>query len=104
MEGKIVASALRIVLDGCDQGRKVRKFFFVPQVLKELNSRQFTVWVDLAIEQMHFEHEPTGLCHGGPHAQAGYAGQWIGSLAVRANDVNARSQRALLRCMNVQRG
>jgi hypothetical protein len=55
MEGEIVASALRIVVDGGDHSGKIREFLFVPQVLEEFDRYEFTVSVHAAVEQVGLE-------------------------------------------------
>ena len=50
MNGKIGARVSRVFGDGGSQGREIRKFFFVPQFVQELDAHEFTVSIGGAIE------------------------------------------------------
>ncbi|MNJ74866.1 hypothetical protein D3C77_718660 [compost metagenome] len=52
MNGKISARVSRVFGDGGSQGREVRKFFFVPQLVQEFDAYEFTVSIDRVFEQV----------------------------------------------------
>ena len=52
MNGKIGARVSRVFGDGGSQGREIGKFFFVPQLVQEFDSHEFTVSIDGLVEQV----------------------------------------------------
>lgn len=77
MEGEMISGAPRVVINGGNQCRKVWKFFFVPQEAEKFNRTEFTVCVDLAVQQMGFQHASALLSNGWAYTQAGHAWQRI---------------------------
>src|SRR5690606_564885 len=94
MEGEMISGAPRVVVDGGDQSGKVWKMLFVPQEADELDSAQFTVSVDIAVQQVCLKHPTALLRDGGAYPEAGYAGQWRLRQAVHFHDVHSVAQGA----------
>ena len=103
MEGEMISGAPRVVVNGGDQGRKVWKFLFIAQEADEFNSAEFTVSVDVAIQQVCFEHAPPLFGDGGAHAQTGHTGQRAIGQAMCAHNINSIAQRTGFGDVMVQR-
>ena len=58
MNGKIGARVSRVFGDGGSQGREIGKFFFVPQLVQEFDSHEFTVSIDGLVEQVGLQQHP----------------------------------------------
>src|SRR5690606_222235 len=102
MEGEMISGAPRVVINGGDQCRKVRKLFFVPQEADEFNSAEFTVCVDVTVQQMGFKHAAPKLSDGRAHPQTRHAGQRGVSKSMSAHNVDAITQRAHIRYEVIQ--
>src|SRR5690606_41658340 len=93
MEREMISGAPRVVVDGGDQGGKVRKFFFVAQEAHELDSAEFTVSVEVTVQQVCLKHTTSLVGDGRAYAQAGDAGQGLRCQTVDANDVRSEERR-----------
>src|SRR5690606_269705 len=103
MEGEMISGAPRVFIYRGDQCGKVRKFFFVPQEADEFNRAEFTVCVDVAVQQVGFQHTAALLCDSWSHSQAGHSGQ--GSIRVQAvdsHDIHPIAQGTVVRYTMVQ--
>src|SRR5690606_17731402 len=97
MEGEMISGAPRIVVNRGDQGGKVWKFLFVAQEAQEFDRTEFTVSVDIAVQEVRFEDAPPLLGDGGSDSQAGHAGQWPVGEAMNAHHVDAVADGAVFR-------
>src|SRR5690606_32929608 len=66
--------------------------------------REFTVCIDMPVQQVDLEHDASRIGNRGPDPQAGHAVQGMVCQAVRADEINTRSRGATGRNANVQGG
>src|SRR5690606_4864558 len=102
MESEMISGTPRVVVDGGDQGGKVGKLFFVAQEAHEFDSSEFTVSVNVTVEQVCFEHPAAGVGDRGAHAQTGHTGQGLVVQTVHLDDVDTVAQCKALRHQLVQ--
>src|SRR5690554_1826009 len=103
MEGEMISGAPRVVIYRCDQCGKVRKFFFVPQEADEFYRAEFTVCVDIAVQQVRFQYTTPPLRDGGTHPQTGDPRQRaVRAQAMYPHDIYAVAQGTVVRYPVIQ--
>jgi hypothetical protein len=95
MERKIRACMLCIGMHGGSQGWEIRKLFFVPQMLQELNAYQFTVSLYRGIEKMCFKQDTTILGSGDEVEMFMKFRTWIGGFVFHCHNLEHEDMRMM---------
>lgn len=77
MARKVGSRMLGIGVHGGGKCRQIRKLFFVPQVLQEFDAHEFTVSVDIGIEDVGLKQDSAVVFDGRANAKAGNTGEGL---------------------------
>jgi hypothetical protein len=79
MARKVGSRMLGIGVHGGGKSRQIGKFFFVPQVLQEFDAHEFTVSVNIGVEDVCLKQDSAVVFDSRAHAKASNSGKGLWS-------------------------